>query len=54
MKLPASLTILVCASIALWAVALLAYIFGRGTQIIVATFVFGCIAAWVAIIQKLD
>ena len=54
MKFPTSLTVLICAAISLWAVALLAYIFGHGIEIIVATFVFGCIAAWVAIIQKLD
>jgi hypothetical protein len=51
---PEILTVLVCATISLWAVALLAYIFGQGMAIIVAAFVLGCIAAWVVIIQKLD
>jgi hypothetical protein len=54
MKLPTSLAILACASILLWAVAVLAYMFGHGTEIIVAAFVLGCITAWIAIVQQLD
>jgi hypothetical protein len=54
MKLPTVLTVLIGASLSLWAVAILAYMSGRGTTIIVTTFVLGCITAWIAIVQQLD